>query len=136
RHMSVRFSGSLPRQDDATARHDPTFRAGNSPFRLHHSLGLAKGATRSIASTAPASPRRWARAPAGPFHDRPFSSTCFLSKLSARTLHSQPQWPMLPQSSFGRTTWPRRAPRVGLTTFLQISNEPAALARGLLSTPT
>src|SRR5258707_14962237 len=43
---------------------------------------------------------------------------------------------MLPQSSFGRTTWPRRAPRVGLTTFLQISNEPAALARGLLYTPT
>jgi len=39
-------------------------------------------------------------------------------------------------SSFGRTTWPRRAPRVGLTTFLQISNEPAALARGLLYTPT
>jgi hypothetical protein len=29
---------------------------------------------------------------------------------------------MCAQSSFGRTTWPRRALRVGLTTFLQISN--------------
>src|SRR5215813_3139758 len=36
-------------------------------------------------------------------------------------------------SSFGRTTWPRRAPRVGLTSFLQISNEPAVLARDLLN---
>ncbi len=30
-------------------------------------------------------------------------------------------------SSFGRTTWPRRTPRVGLTVFLQISNELVAL---------
>jgi cold shock protein len=29
---------------------------------------------------------------------------------------------MCHSSSFGRTTWPRRALRVGLTTFLQISN--------------
>jgi cold shock protein len=39
------------------------------------------------------------------------------------------------QWSFGRTTWPRRAPRVELTTFLKISNEPAALPRGFLYTP-
>jgi hypothetical protein len=36
-------------------------------------------------------------------------------------------------SSFGRMTWPRRAPRVGLTISLQISNEPAVLAGGLLN---
>jgi hypothetical protein len=36
-------------------------------------------------------------------------------------------------SSFGRMTWPRRAPRVGLTTSLQISNEPAVLSGGLLN---
>jgi len=35
-----------------------------------------------------------------------------------------------------RTTWPRRAPRVGLTTFSKSRTNRLRLARGLLYTPT
>jgi len=62
-------------------------------------------------------------------------STYSGKEVAGFALRSKPKFPTLHQSSFGRTTWPRRALRVGLTTFLQISNEPAALGAALLHVP-
>ncbi len=56
--------------------------------------------------------------------------------LSDTDLRSAPTCAMRVKSSFGRTTWPRRALRVGLTTFfLNLDHyEPAARLRGLSNT--